>query len=375
MHLKKMTIRLPYFIPALVAGLFYADAGYSGELTISLDNPPESGTIELMLYANADAFGAIREPDYAIRHELDGSEKYRLDNIEPGNYALFIYYDENNNGRIDKNFIGIPTEPLGFSNRYAPKAPPSFSRAAFTIGDEPVHFDVELYKPLGEIGRIGVGVGLIARSSPYLDYNGTVSQLIPAITYTSERLQIYGPNIQYGIVGSGDLRLAVTGQYRIGAYEESDSPALIGLGDRDDTALLGLALQAELPALVELQLGYEHDVLDRIGGGQATLGISRGFQSGILLFTPKLALNYLSEEMTSYDYGVPANKATASRPAYSPGSTTSVEAGLGLFIEITREWLFVLDVNYEKLGSDITDSPIVDKDYVVKGFAALNYVF
>ena len=41
------------------------------------------------------------------------------------------------------------------------------------------------------------------------------------------------------LVGSDDLRLALTASYRIGVYEEDDSPVLEGLGDRDDTLLEG----------------------------------------------------------------------------------------------------------------------------------------
>ncbi len=42
-----------------------------------------------------------------------------------GAYALAIYQDANNNGKIDKNMIGIPTEGYAFSNNYKPvvKAP------------------------------------------------------------------------------------------------------------------------------------------------------------------------------------------------------------------------------------------------------------
>jgi outer membrane protein len=220
-----------------------------------------------------------------------------------------------------------------------------------------------------------VGAGVIARTSPYQDYNGGVYQFIPAITYTGERLQIYGPRISFGIAGSGKLRLALAGQYRIGVYKEEDSPYLAGMGDREGTFMAGLAVQAELPGVIKLKLAYEHDVLNTTGGGIADLRLSKDLQTGIFRFRPQLGVNYLSSEIANYDFGVPADKATAARPAYELDSTTSVEAGLGLFIEITREWLFVMDVNFEKFSDEVTNSPIVDQDYVIKGFAAINYVF
>ena len=348
----------------------------AASLTVSLDNPPDSGTVEFQLFDTANSFGALRNPFRTIRYDVDEREFYPIEDIPPGEYALFVYYDQNDNNRVDKNFIGIPVEPIGFSNRYAPRAPPSFSRAAFLLEDkESRHFDVELYQPLGDRGRLGVGVGVIARSSPYREYDGGVYQFIPAVTYTGERLQVYGPNIQLGIAGRGRLRLALSGEYRIGVYKEEDSPFLAGMGDRKDTFLLGLAIQAELPGLVDMELGYQHDVLDRIGGGVAGLRFSKGLQSGIIRFTPQLGINYLSEEIANHDFGVPADKATPSRPAYTLGSTTSIEAGIGVFIEITRDWLFVVDLNWEKFSDEVIDSPIVEEDSVVKGFAVISYVF
>ena len=46
-------------------------------------------------------------------------------NLKFGIYAIAIYQDVNRNGKIDKDFIGIPTEPYAFSNNYHPtiKAP------------------------------------------------------------------------------------------------------------------------------------------------------------------------------------------------------------------------------------------------------------
>lgn len=49
-----------------------------------------------------------------------------------GTYAISVYQDANNNGKIDRNLIGIPTELGGFSNN--PRivmGPPSFKSCAF----------------------------------------------------------------------------------------------------------------------------------------------------------------------------------------------------------------------------------------------------
>lgn len=41
--------------------------------------------------------------------------------LEPGTYGITLLDDENENGKIDKNLIGIPKEGFGFSNFFMTK--------------------------------------------------------------------------------------------------------------------------------------------------------------------------------------------------------------------------------------------------------------
>lgn len=366
-----MRATLAVLLLALAAGRAIA-----AEVSVQLESPPASGTVVLALYSSANTFGDLRDPAMLETYTLDGRGEYVLTDIPAGEYALVVYHDENDNLDMDRSFIGIPTEPLGFSNNYRPKGPPSYTRAAFTLADDEKRtFTVGLYRPLGKLGRVGIGVGAIGRSSPYRDYDGGVTQIIPAITYTGDRLQILGPNVSYGLIGTGKLRLALAGSYRPGVYEEDDSDYLEDMGDRDSTFTAGLALQAELPKGFDLALSYEHDVLDRVGGGEARVAIDKSLQLGTFRVSPALGVNWLAQDMADYDFGVAQDKATADRPAYRVGSTFTVDVGVGVLYEITTEWLVVMNVAIEFFDDDITDSPIVDEDYVIKGFFAINYVF
>ncbi len=350
--------------------------GNAAELTLHIENPSPTGTVAFMLFDSANAFGDLRDPAIGVRLPLDGRENYRIEDIPPGEYALLVHYDENNNNRVDKNFIGIPNEPLGFANNYRPKGPPSYSHASFVLREgESRHFDIHLYRPLGKRGRLGVGLGVIAQSSPYRDYNGGVYQVIPTITYIGNRLQIYGPYVQLGVVGSGKLRLAATAMYRIGAYEEGESPFLQGMGNRKSTVMMGLALQSELPGGVGFSAGYGHDILGRIGGGTIQLKVDKSFQYGALRFSPSIALNWLSSKLSNHDFGVPTDQQTAERPSYTLGDTISIAGGAGASIEIARNWLVMVNANVEFLGDEVTDSPIVSDDYVVNCFGAVTYLF
>ncbi|UFH56780.1 DUF2141 domain-containing protein [Spirosoma sp. KNUC1025] len=56
--------------------------------------------------------------------------------IDPGEYAVAVFHDENGNGKMDKRIFGIPKEPYGFSNNFRPKmSAPKFSDCQFTLGE------------------------------------------------------------------------------------------------------------------------------------------------------------------------------------------------------------------------------------------------
>ena len=346
----------------------------AADLTVRLDNAPSDGALVFQVYDSADEFGDFRDPTQEVVLPATGDGEYVIPDVAVGTIALLVYFDANSNGLIDKNFIGIPRERVAISNNYQPKGPPSFSRASFELQDSDT-ISIEMYEVLGKRGLLGAGVGVIGRSSPYRDSDESVVQGIPAITYVGERLQWFGPALRYGIAGSGKLRLAAAAEYRIGAYEESDSEYLQGLGDRDDTLMAGLGVQYEISEGFEFEFVYQHDVLDRIGGGMANARLSRGIPAGPILFVPQVAYNWLSSEMSNHDYGVPLNAATAARPAYSLGSTTSYELGLTTFIELSENWNVIVNVAGERLSSDVSASPIVEDDVLVKGVAIISYIF
>ncbi|NNG23731.1 DUF2141 domain-containing protein [Telluria aromaticivorans] len=67
-----------------------------------------------------------------------------LKDIPAGTWAVLAYQDENDNGELDRNFIGIPRENYGFSRNAAGRfGPPGFDDAAIEVREgtttAPVH--------------------------------------------------------------------------------------------------------------------------------------------------------------------------------------------------------------------------------------------
>ena len=56
--------------------------------------------------------------------------------LPPGQYAVNAFHDENGNGELDTNLVGIPAEGYGFANDPVARfGPPDFEAAAVTVDE------------------------------------------------------------------------------------------------------------------------------------------------------------------------------------------------------------------------------------------------
>ena len=73
------------------------------------------GQVFCALYASAEGFPKDRQK--AIRRDTssisDKKASCEFSLIEPGTYAVSVFHDENSNGKLDTNFLGIPREGVG----------------------------------------------------------------------------------------------------------------------------------------------------------------------------------------------------------------------------------------------------------------------
>ena len=92
------------------------------------------GQVFCALYASAEGFPKDRQK--AIRRDTssisDKKASCEFSLIEPGTYAVSVFHDENSNGKLDTNFLGIPREGVGASNDARGRmGPPKFDAAQF----------------------------------------------------------------------------------------------------------------------------------------------------------------------------------------------------------------------------------------------------
>lgn len=96
--------------------------------------PDEAGTLYVGWYDQADAFPKAGKVMHGQKVKAQGPDLVAVagPDLPPGRYAISAFFDLNGNGELDTNFLGIPTEPYGFSNRVRPAMrAATFEEAAF----------------------------------------------------------------------------------------------------------------------------------------------------------------------------------------------------------------------------------------------------
>ena len=109
-----------------------SDEGY--ELKVKVSNIKKGeGQIRIAAYSPEQKFlGEEIAMGINTVVEKKGYIIASFSNLPYGTYALSLYHDRNNNGKLDSNFMGIPNEPYGFSNNARGMfGPPKFQEAQF----------------------------------------------------------------------------------------------------------------------------------------------------------------------------------------------------------------------------------------------------
>ncbi|MFC3123172.1 DUF2141 domain-containing protein [Agaribacter flavus] len=64
------------------------------------------------------------------------SKTVTFNNIDAGEYALRFFHDENDNGQLDTNLFGLPSEGYGFSNDAKPNfGPVQYDEIKFVVDE------------------------------------------------------------------------------------------------------------------------------------------------------------------------------------------------------------------------------------------------
>jgi uncharacterized protein (DUF2141 family) len=130
-----LRIALPIALP--IAALFASQSVTAAELRVQVEGlRADTGIVSAGLMASAEAWDGAAAPVAGTGAKIaTGQQSVELvfADLAPGRYALRLMHDENGNGELDRNAVGMPTEGYGFSNNPNVMRAATFDEAVFDV--------------------------------------------------------------------------------------------------------------------------------------------------------------------------------------------------------------------------------------------------
>jgi uncharacterized protein (DUF2141 family) len=125
------------FIQAVFAGVILLTSSVvfaQANLQVTVKNiKEEKGSIRIGLFTTEKDF--LKNATRGKIVKASGKEvTVVFENLKPGDYAVSVIHDENENGELDSNMVGIPKEGFAFGNNaMGTFGPPSFDKAKISL--------------------------------------------------------------------------------------------------------------------------------------------------------------------------------------------------------------------------------------------------
>ncbi len=224
-------------------------------------------------------------------------------------------------------------------------------------------FAEETTQPPRDESVFMAGVGTIIVDKPHKGGDTDITAG-PMLFYQKDRLVLSGIKVNYYLIYDDSWAVSLLGTPRFEGYDDNESRYLRGMHDRDATYEIGIQGSRKFN-WGTISATFLTDVLGEHKGQEIQLTCRQTIRNVLavksLNLTPSIGVNWRSQQLNNYYYGVRSSEALVTRPEYHVGSSTGILAGLRVDYQLGQKWSLFSSVNVEWLGSEITDSPIVDE--------------
>ena len=124
---------------------FQAANPETGNISVTVEGITKAkGTMVIALFDNKDDFNVV--PVKYFKEPVNGQKSITVlfTDIPYKQYAISVYHDLDDNGELNKNFLGIPTEPYGFSNNPKIVTGPSYEKSTFMLDQKEIGMKIGL---------------------------------------------------------------------------------------------------------------------------------------------------------------------------------------------------------------------------------------
>ncbi|MGI9271306.1 MAG: MipA/OmpV family protein [Woeseiaceae bacterium] len=228
-----------------------------------------------------------------------------------------------------------------------------------------------------DLNDYAFGIAISSEQNPYVGANnGTIAY--PYLT--SFRDSAFTKD--WFLIRDGGLgaRWISDGGWELGAIARVQT---LGLGNHNSEQLMGIAARKwaiETGATIGYRGWPVHlnwttfvEPTDRHSGSLSQFAVSLPLEWSRGYFIPSVEAIFQSSDYAEYYYSVTVAEATASRPEYTPDSAMNTAARIRWGYALNDNWLLSGRVGVELLDSEISGSPIVDRDRIWSATVGVAY--
>ncbi|OIQ29704.1 MAG: hypothetical protein BM564_05715 [Bacteroidetes bacterium MedPE-SWsnd-G2] len=135
--MKTIALFIAVFLTSFI-GQAQPKAGQS--ITVTINNvSSDEGKVNFALH-NENTFMKLAPLQVKQSKINSGKVEVTFTEVTPGEYAILVFHDANNNNQMDFDTNGMPQESYGMSNNPMSYGPPQYNDSKFALGKE----DIEL---------------------------------------------------------------------------------------------------------------------------------------------------------------------------------------------------------------------------------------
>ena len=224
-----------------------------------------------------------------------------------------------------------------------------------------------------------VGATAFSAANPYTGESAD-SAFSPVVNYNGEKFFFNGANssVGYSVAKWGELSAGVIASLNFSfladAGEYQNNSFLAGLNERDATVDGGFYVN-HTTDLGRFNVTVLTDLAGKHDGQSVGASYTMDLNAGGWAINPTVGVKWLSNNIANHHFGVDNSEVSAFRSAYDAGPAVNWNAGIRGRYNITENWDVNLAAGVTRLDSSISNSTIVDDEYVSYGSISVGYNF
>ncbi len=237
-----------------------------------------------------------------------------------------------------------------------------------------LHFGILAFgQPGGQPGNMA-GMAVLIIDDGYRDMESR-TLAVPFLRYEKGRFFLNGPTLGFHLYQNDSSSVSAVLSAGFGGYDARDSAYFTGMADRDFSAFAGIQWERRFGRSYSLSLMAGTDVTGHADGMMGRASVTRNWFAGSWRVAGSLSVDWISDDVTDYYYGVLPEEARADRPAYQGTATWNPGCSVMATRSFGERAVFTVMVGYGRYGSGITDSPLVEQDESLFGMMGLGWTF